>query len=196
METKDEIRQRMRQRRRSVTPDVRRAAGLAICKKIVGSPINLLTRTWRVCLYLSTVHEIPTRYIARAMWEIKHEVCVPAWNTAEKAYRLYALGPHTRLITGRHGIREPAVRKRVKTRDVEAFILPGLAFDICGGRLGYGAGHYDAILSKTIRLTKKIAICYDWQVQDTPLPQDPHDIPMDWIVTDKRVIDCAANRSA
>ena len=80
--------------------------------------------------------------------------------------------------------------------DVDAFILPGLAFDAQGGRLGYGAGYYDRILSKAARNAPKIALCYDWQVLEEPLPQEPHDIPVDWIVTDTRVIDCTANRKA
>ena len=195
-DTKDEVRRQMRQKRHAIGQTERRAAGMAICKKVAGDPVYLLPRAWRTCIYLSTAHEIPTRYIARAVWESGHEVCVPAWSASLHAYRLYSLAPSAKLITGRHGIREPAVRIPVETWDVNAFILPGLAFDACGGRLGYGGGHYDALLNNAIRTVPKIAICYDWQVLDTPLPQEPHDIPMDWIVTDKRVINCAANRRA
>jgi hypothetical protein len=101
-----------------------------------------------------------------------------------------------RLITGHHGIREPAIRIPVLPWDVDAFILPGLAFDEQGGRLGYGAGHYDAILAKANKTAPKIALCYDWQVVEQPLPQDAHDMRMDWIVTDKRVINCVENRRA
>jgi 5-formyltetrahydrofolate cyclo-ligase len=196
MDTKGEIRRRMRERRRDVGQQERRAAGLAICGRVTGNPLNLLLRAWRVCLYLSTRHEIPTRYIARAVWEAGREVCVPAWSASERAYRLYAIDPRMRLVTGHCGIREPAVRIPVAPWEVEAFVLPGLAFDIRGGRLGYGAGHYDAILSKAARTALKIAVCYDWQVLDEPLPQEPHDVAMDWIVTDRRVIDCAADRTS
>lgn len=184
----------MRERRREVSPEDRRAAGKAISEKVIGDPLNLLISAWRVCIYLSTKNEIPTRYIARAVWAAGREICVPAWSTSEKIYKLYAMDPHTRLIVGHHGIREPAVHLPVMPWDTDAFILPGLVFDTCGGRLGYGAGHYDLILGKASRNAKKIAICYDWQVLDEPLPQEPHDIPMDWIVTDKRTIDCAAAR--
>lgn len=192
---KDEIRKQMRERRHGVSPEERRAAGKALCAKVIGSPIHLLMQAWRVCIYLSTKNEIPARYIARAVWEAGREVCVPAWSTTEKAYKLYAIDSHMRLITGHYGIREPAVRIPVMPWDTHAFILPGLAFDIFGGRLGYGAGHYDHMLVQAPRTAKKIALCYDWQVQDDPLPQESHDIAMDWIVTDKRAIDCAANRT-
>mgnify|MGYP001164257101 CR=1 FL=1 len=187
---KDEIRQQMRERRRAVEQNERTAAGRAVCERIIGSPVNLPTTVWHVCLYLSTKHEIPTRYIARAFWQAGREVCVPAWSTSEKAYKLYKLDPRTRLTTGRHGIREPAVRTPVAPWEPGAFILPGLAFDVFGDRLGYGMGHYDMILSKASTKALKIALCFDWQLLDTPLPQEEHDIRVDWVVTDKRAVKC------
>lgn len=196
MKTKDDIRLQMREQRHEVSPEERRAAGKAICAKVQGNPINLVLQAWRVCLYLSTRHEIPTRYIARAVWEAGREVCVPAWSTTEKAYKLYAIDPRMKLITGHHGIREPAVRVPVNPWEVGAFVLPGLAFDSRGGRLGYGAGYYDRILAKVSKSVPKIAVCYDWQLLDEPLPQEPHDVAMDWIVTDKRLVNCVANRQA
>ncbi|MEI7900504.1 MAG: 5-formyltetrahydrofolate cyclo-ligase [bacterium] len=192
--TKDEIRQQMRDARSKITPEERKTLGQEVCKNVLDEPIRLLLRAWRVCIYLSTRNEIPTRYVARAVWDAGREVCVPVWSQSNEKYKLSAMNAHTRLITGHHGIREPAVRIPVMPWDVDAFILPGLAFDKYGGRLGYGAGHYDHILGKAARIAPKIALCYDWQVLDEPVPQEPHDIPMDWIVTDTRVIDCAANR--
>jgi len=192
--TKEEIRLQMREKRHAITDEERRAAGKTICKNLMGDTVNLLLHAWRACIYISTKHEIPTRYIVRAFWEAGREVCVPAWSTNDKVYKLYSLDPRTKLITGHHGIREPAVRIPVFPWDVDAFILPGLAFDTCGARLGFGAGHYDGILAKAAKSAPRIALCYDWQIVDEPLPQEEHDIPMDWVVTDERVIHCAANR--
>jgi len=194
-ETKDQIRMRMREQRRVIAPEDRMATGKAISKNVLGDTIRLLLRTWRVCIYLSTKNEIPTRYIARAFWEVGREVCVPAWSRSESAYKLYAFDPKMKLIKGHHGIREPAVHVPVMPWDVDAFILPGLAFDIYGGRLGYGAGHYDGILSKATPRAPKIALAYDWQILDTPLPLEAHDIAMDWIVSESRIVDCAKNRA-
>lgn len=194
--SKEELRLLMRERRREVKPEERMAAGREISQKVMGDQIRLLLRAWRVCIYLSTKNEIPTRYLARAVWEAGREVCVPAWSKTDEVYKLYALTPQTKLIPGHHGIHEPLVRIPVLTWDVDAFILPGLVFDTRGGRLGFGAGHYDAILAKATKFALKIAVCYDWQILDDPLPQEPHDVPMDWIVSEKRVINCAENRNA
>lgn len=194
--TKDEIRQQMREKRHAVSEEDRKAAGKAICENLMGPEIQLLLRAWRISVYLSSRHEIPTRYIVRAFWEAGREVCLPAWSQKDGVYKLYAFDPHMKLIKGPHGIREPALRIPVFPWDVDAFILPGLAFDTQGGRLGFGAGHYDGILVKAAKVTPKIALCYDWQVVPDVLPQETHDIPMDWVVTESRVIHCAANRNA
>mgnify|MGYP003586388271 FL=1 len=194
--TKAEIRKLMQEKRRAVKPEDCKAAGRAIGQSVMGNQIRLLLRAWRICLYLSTKNEIPTRYIARALWEAGREVCVPAWSRSEETYKLSIITPRTKLVAGHHGIREPIVRLPVLAWDVDAFIVPGLAFDTLGGRLGFGAGHYDAILSKAAKRAAKIAVCYDWQILDEALPQEPHDIPMDWVVSEKRVICCAENRAA
>lgn len=193
---KDLIRQQMRERRHAVTESERKEAGRLICKNLMDQQIRLLLHAWRVCLYLSTKNEIPTRYIARAVWDAGREVCVPAWSVTDKTYKLSAITPTTKLAAGHHGIREPVVRIPILPWDVDAFVLPGLAFDLQGGRLGFGAGHYDGILAKATRHAPKIGLCYDWQLCEEPLPQDPHDIPMDWVVSEKRVVACAANRRA
>ena len=66
-------------------------------------------------------------------------------------------------------------------------ILPGLAFDVTGGRVGYGGGFYDKYLSKSPPLIK-IAVAYEFQVLDTEIEVDEFDIKPDYIVTEKRII--------
>jgi len=192
-EEKNRIRTAMRERRNAISKEQRREVGHVIARKLLNDhTIGLFLKTWRISLYLSTEHEIPTRYIARAVWEAGREICVPAWSKTEQAYRLYLITPRTKLIKGRLGIREPLERIPVLPWDTDVFILPGLAFDLQGGRLGFGKGIYDHILSKANPCAIKIALCYDWQILDQPLPQEPRDIQMDWIVSDKRVVNCRA----
>jgi len=193
MRTKEEIRQEMRAKRKEISKEERRVAGKEICKKLIESEIYLLLKSWKVALYLSTTHEIPTRYIARSIWESKREVVVPYWSTTKESYQLTLMRPMAKLISGKMGIREPQERIPVTPEEVDAFILPGLAFDAQGGRLGYGAGIYDKILTQARKSVPKIAICYDWQVLEEPLPLEAHDIRMDWLVTEKRVIHCKKN---
>lgn len=190
MKTKEAIRLEMREKRKEVSQEERREAGKEITQKLIESNIRLLLQAWRISLYLSTAHEIPTRYIARAIWEVGREIAVPYWSKTSKKYQLTLMMPTTKLIMGKFGIREPRERIPTLPLDIDAFIIPGLAFDTQGGRLGYGAGIYDGILAEARKSAPKIAICYDWQVLDEPLPLESHDICMDWIVTEKRVISC------
>lgn len=190
----DRIRQAMREKRHGLPPDERRLAGKAIAEKIQTPPVDLFLRTQMICIYLSTRHEIPTRYIARAAWQQDKVLCVPVWSREEKRYTLDLLTPRTRLITGKYGIREPAVHINVPVWEVNAFIVPGLAFDTQGGRLGYGSGYYDSLLRQASPSVISIGICYDWQVSETSLPQKAHDCRLSWLVTDKRAINCRTRR--
>jgi|SRR3989344_6046152 len=64
-------------------------------------------------------------------------------------------------------------------------ILPGVAFDTRGVRLGYGKGVYDKLLAKSRAI--KIGLAYDFQITDK-LPKEKHDLVMDYVVTEKRII--------
>jgi len=193
--TKNDIRLEMRERRRKVSQERRRYTGRIIAQKIICGEMRLATRALRVNIYLSTKEELPTRYIARALWDAGREVCVPAWSEFDKRYQLCELHPRMKLVTGRLGIREPMEQVPVMSWDVDAFVLPGLAFDTRGGRLGFGKGIYDDILFRANPSAIKIGICYDWQILDDQLPLEPHDMRVDWVVSDRRMIDCKKVRA-
>jgi 5-formyltetrahydrofolate cyclo-ligase len=188
--TKDEIRADMLARRRDVDDTTRRDAGRKIAKRVAES--DAFARSWRFCCYLSTPREVTSRYILRAVFDAGREACIPAWDPIDKTYGLFAYDPSMPLITGHKGIREPAVRIPIIPWDVDCFIIPGLAFDSHGGRLGYGKGYYDRILAQAVRTVRIIAVCYDWQVVSDPLPLEPHDIRVHMIITDQRLITCVA----
>lgn len=191
--TKDEIREQMRTRRRQVSTEDLRKAGRVISQSLL--QLECFSRAWRFCSYLSIDNEIPTRYIIRTCFAAGREVCVPAWDAINHRYDLYAFDAGMQLVKGHKGIREPAVKIPLPPWDVDLFILPGLAFDLHGGRLGYGGGHYDRLLAQANVVCAKVAVGFDWQVQETDLPLTKHDVHVDWIITDKRTIDCRANRT-
>lgn len=88
------------------------------------------------------------------------------------------------LIDGRFGIPEP---KNPIATDIEpeVVIVPGVVFGECMHRIGYGKGYYDMYLKNSNAF--KIGICYDFQLLKK-LPNHPSDIPMDMIITEKRII--------
>jgi len=193
---KDTIREEMRAKRHEITKEERKRSSKQICRTLVESrKLNLLLSAWNISTYLSTSHEIRTRHLIQEVWNARRNVCVPGWDADNSSYRLCALLPDMKFIKGPLGVREPQVQMPFPVWDVDAFIIPGLAFDMYGARLGFGAGYYDRILSEARKSAKLIAVCYDWQViEDVEIPQEPHDIRVGWIVTDKRVIKCGTKR--
>ena len=86
----------------------------------------------------------------------------------------------------RLGILEPLREKKtVNTDEIDLVIVPGLAFDKSGNRLGHGKGYYDRYLERCGENVFFIGIAYDFQVLDT-IPADAHDIKMNMIVTESR----------
>ena len=94
------------------------------------------------------------------------------------------------LQPGAFGIMEPLRdADSVSMGEIYAICVPGLAFDREGARLGYGKGYYDRFLNSPalVKLPVLIGVGYDFQLVDS-LPQGPHDLKLDYIVTPSRVI--------
>jgi 5-formyltetrahydrofolate cyclo-ligase len=86
------------------------------------------------------------------------------------------------------GILEPMDLVKIAPKNIEIIMVPGIVFDMKGHRLGYGLGFYDDFL-EGLHKNLKVGLCFDFQVAEE-VPREEHDIPVDIIVTDKRVIDC------
>ena len=94
------------------------------------------------------------------------------------------------LIPSTYGIKEPKLEKGllVSVDEIDLFLIPGIAFDLSGTRLGFGGGYYDRLL---VEVQKKpiLALAYEIQIASN-LPSEPFDIKMKKIITENRVIDC------
>jgi len=98
-----------------------------------------------------------------------------------------ALGFHVaridELVRGRFGLREPtASAPAIELASVAAFVVPGLAFDRAGGRVGWGRGHYDATLAAAPEALR-IGIAFDFQLVES-VPREAHDAPLHVIITE------------
>jgi 5-formyltetrahydrofolate cyclo-ligase len=93
------------------------------------------------------------------------------------------------LTVSSFGYPEPILEKVsvIDIQEIDFIIIPGVAFDGMGNRVGFGKGYYDKYLSKIKRNIKKTAVAYEYQVLRN-VPSESHDIKMDYIVTEKRVI--------
>lgn len=96
------------------------------------------------------------------------------------------------LVTGAYGIREPRSGKRLRPGSLDAVLVPGLAFDRAGNRIGYGKGYYDRWLCR-IKREKRISLAYDLQIVRA-VPHTSLDLPVGMIITEKRVLRCMQNK--
>jgi 5-formyltetrahydrofolate cyclo-ligase len=87
------------------------------------------------------------------------------------------------LVPARYGLLEPAAgAPLVAVEDVAAFVIPGIAFDRAGGRIGWGRGHYDATLARAPGALR-VALAFECQIVDA-VPREPHDIAVHFIITE------------
>lgn len=195
-EEKAVIRAEMKARREGLPHCVVRGAGQAAVTALFHpNCLNLLQRFRWFASYLSVWGEFPTDEIHYNLLRAGTMLCVPRYSESLERYHWAQLRPDEPLIHGPHDIPQPLSRGVFPPADVEVVLVPGLAFDTRGGRLGYGAGIYDRLMTKFRSSALRIGLAFDCQVQRDPLPQEKTDIPVDYIVTESCWIDCRRARN-
>lgn len=91
------------------------------------------------------------------------------------------------LAPGKFGILEPKIVVPVEPRKIEVVIVPGVAFDEHGNRVGFGKGYYDRLLKRLEKGIPRIGLAYEFQIVPK-IPAGEWDIPVHTIITEKRVI--------
>lgn len=138
-----------------------------------------------IMFYVDAGNEVKTRDgLTKALSEGKR-VVVPK---VKKGYGLLAIEIKSldELSPGTFGILEPAGEKGISPEEIDLVVVPGVAFDKRGNRMGYGAGYYDSFLPKLRPEVKKVAVAFEMQVTDS-LPAEEHDVKMDLIITENTI---------
>jgi 5-formyltetrahydrofolate cyclo-ligase len=193
--TGDEIRQRKRSLRKwmverilALDPDQRRREEAALTARFATLPGIAEART--VLLYVTAFpEEIDTGPLLDDLLAQGRSVLCPRVDRVARRLRLFRIDdPRHDLVPGTLGIPEPrADCLEVDPSDVDWVLVPGLAFDPRGYRLGRGAGHYDRLLPTLRPDARRWALILDCQWVDE-LPVEPHDIPIDGIVSPGRIL--------
>src|SRR5690606_25232452 len=90
------------------------------------------------------------------------------------------------LSPGTFGVMEPPEKEEIVLKDIDVVVVPGVAFDRNGYRIGYGAGYYDNFLPKLKSDAKNIAVAFEMQLRDL-IPVESHDVKMDMIITEQGI---------
>jgi len=121
----------------------------------------------------------------------KMPVFLPKTLVREKRLEVFPINSVEDLAPGAYGIPEPVESRVEKTGKpgIDLVLVPGSVFDRRGGRYGYGGGFYDRFLSQEVPYAPRVALAFSFQVLDN-IPLQPHDQLMDYIITEKEIIQC------
>ncbi len=147
-----------------------------------------------IACYLAQRREVQTARLIAAAHQAGKEIWVPAWHPSRQRYQFVRLLPAARLIPGHYGIEEPEQPSWQSPAQLDLVLVPGLAFDRRGGRLGQGRGHYDQLLAQPAwQAAWKIGLAFAFQVRRA-VPTLAHDITMNLILTERARIPCRPRR--
>ncbi|MGN0346401.1 MAG: 5-formyltetrahydrofolate cyclo-ligase [Lachnospiraceae bacterium] len=187
MYTKKEIRKLLLERRDSMEKDEKREKSAMVCRKLLET--KAYKEASAVLCFVSYASEVDTFSFLQECLKNGKLVYVPKVVGTEMHF--YQMNSLADLGNGYKGIPEPVHENNefvVGEHTDALLIMPGVAFDMCGNRVGYGKGFYDRFLSKGFRGIK-IAICFDFQIlgKDT-FPVEETDIKPDFLLSEKQCI--------
>jgi len=187
MTAKEAIRREVLKERDSLQPEIRAKKDVSIRQRLFALPEFIEAKT--LLLYASFGSEVDTRKILDGSFSEGKRIILPKVDKEKRRLALYEIAGLPEIFPGFMGIPEPLVTEgRMRGVDIaDLVILPGAAFDPGGNRLGYGAGYYDILLSERTKMMPLVALAYEEQIVNV-IPAEKHDVRIDMIITDQRLI--------
>lgn len=187
-ETKSQLRGRMLKRRSVLPPATCLIWGRSILAQLLDFEPYL--RTSCLAIYVATGNEVETRsLIDHALSQGKSIFCPKLSALAEVKFA--RLSRTSELVAGLTGVAEPVGDSGLNDTGCESLlvVVPGVAFDCRGNRLGRGGGWYDRALRQLEKRGLFVGLAYDFQIVDR-VPTEYWDMTVDYVVTETRIIDC------
>lgn len=182
---KTELRKELRRRQTEIAPAELQRRSAAACQLLIEQPEYKQAES--IMIFLSTAHEVDTSQLALQAWADLKTVLAPrvSWEQ-RRMLPIEIRSLATGVELGPMGIREPVEGRPVPVIDLDLVIVPGLAFDQQGNRLGRGRGFYDHFLSHPDFRGVSCALTLESQVVEA-IPVGPLDVQVDMLVTDAAV---------
>ena len=181
---KDAMRREFAARRKALAPAERSMMDAAVCRQI--RQLECFRRARCVAAYIRHGAEVDVSPLFAGK-----QLFLPRFSEAQGKYEMVAVNDlELDLLPGKYNIPEPSPSLPAADPDFVAsqvlFLVPAVACDRLGNRLGRGGGYYDRLLAGV--KNPPVAVIYSCQLSETPLPGTAHDIPMGVIVTEREVI--------
>lgn len=180
------LRKSIRKKLAAMSPAVAHTKSMAACKRLLGQPE--FDRASVVMIYLPLPGELDVTPIALRGWQEQKVIAAPktSWDDRH-IIPLEIRSLETGLVTGNYGLREPADGEPISVEMLDMVVVPGLAFDRKGNRLGRGAGFYDRFLASARFRAVTVGMACREQVVDK-VPVKKTDVPVHMLVTDEETL--------
>ena len=181
---KSQLRKEWLNVRDQISEEVKREASKQIASRLLRS----VWYDWAECVlvYLAIGSEVDTRPMIEQMWREGKKVLAPKVDRNRRRIEFYEIHRWEDLVPGTWGIAEPVGHTRFSeagTGNRALLLVPGVAFDRRGYRIGYGGGYYDRFLMKPRKRTISVGLTYESQMVPE-IPAEPHDLPVDGVLTE------------
>lgn len=191
---KNKIRKDVLKLRQGLTPSQVRQKSLRIFERLENT--DVFTGATSIMAYIAFRNEVDTLPIIRYCLSSGKKVIVPISKKKGRQLLLSELrDPDRELRPGTYGILEPLPQfiRPFPKEGLDLILVPAVAFDPSGYRIGYGAGYYDRFLGSLDKKIPAIGLAFELQLVDK-VPAEPTDLPVDYIVTEDRIINCIDKR--
>lgn len=184
-EIKRRLREEIKQWRAALPADKKQRMDAEIARRLMQT--RQFQQAGTMLIYVATSIEVETRPIIEAAWELGKRVAVPYCIDGTREMMFYQITDFSQLERRTFGVWEPVPQRCALMEDFSDSIcvVPALAYDLEGYRLGYGAGYYDRFLSRYPGY--KIGIVYSGCVKSR-LTHGRYDLPVDLLITEKRLL--------
>lgn len=190
-EGKEALRERARAIRSKVSEEAAAKASEAVSRELIEAIDWSKARS--LLAYAPIQSEIDPSGVVEAFWRRGRAVAFPAVEPKARRLLPRRATSWAELRPGPYGIPEPSpASPALPARAIDVVLIPGLAFDRRGYRLGYGGGYYDRFLPHLRPGALKVGLTYAELLWDA-LPVEPHDQAVDWVATEEGIHRCLAS---
>ncbi|MCW9049387.1 MAG: 5-formyltetrahydrofolate cyclo-ligase [Deltaproteobacteria bacterium] len=182
---KAEIRQKILAKRKLLDPLRYQELSLLAQQSLICSDCFRLAA--KVALYSPINKEVETGTIFSAAVKLGKQVFYP--KVVEDHLQFKEVNSLGDLLPGTYAIPEPGAGRSIGIEDLDLIVVPGVAFDLFGNRLGYGRGFYDRFLVEGTRKNVSVGLCFEFQLWDL-LPAEVHDLRLMYLATEAKFIPC------
>jgi 5-formyltetrahydrofolate cyclo-ligase len=182
---KGALRAVVRDRRDRLAPEWVAGASARLGERLLALPEIRAARV--VMGYLALPGEASVDAVLHALQAANVRVCVPAAHGTPREYDPAWLAADTAVVNGPWGVREPAEPDWAAGGTLDVVLVPGVAFDVRGGRLGHGKGYYDRMLARLgRRVAWRLGVAFEFQMAEA-VPCGPRDERVDAVVSEAGV---------